>query len=72
MTCAQCRDRVGMDWIEWRQRHVVNLGDQGHQLVTVHAAVLCPPPRICAMEYAMERNADAGATILHHAGDEPF
>ncbi len=71
MTCAHCRDRLGTDWVEWRERHTISLGNQA-QLVTVHAAMLCPPPRACAGDYAETRNSEAHAVTLHHAPAEPF
>ncbi len=71
MHCRQCWDRVGGDWVEMRERHVVRLGDRD-DVVVVEAVVLCAPPRVCVQEYSAVALARASETRGRDAGAEPF
>lgn len=73
MRCAQCHDLVGGDWIEWTQRHLLRLGDQGVMATTVTAVILCPPPRVCTQEWAeVQVNTEAVLQSRELGEVEPF
>ena len=72
MHCRQCHERVGDNWIEWRQRHVARLGEFQFEVITVEQVTLCGPPRVCAQEYAEQATALASKIAVAEMGDEPF
>lgn len=68
MRCAQCHEHVGGNWVEWAQRHLV----PGLMVTTTTAVILCPPPRVCAQEWAEAQVNTEAVLRSHESADEPF